>query len=63
MAQVNARLENPTVFGVAVGALYFLFRVLIEHSSPAAALVNALWIAAIAVVVRLVMNRFAGARK
>ena len=63
MDVINARLENPTLFGVVVGGLYFLFRVLIEHSAPADALVNALYIAAIAVIVRIFMNRRRGVRK
>ena len=63
MAAINARLENPTLFGVAVGVLYFLFRVLVQHASPAEVLVNALYIAAIAVIVRLVVNRRRGIRK
>jgi hypothetical protein len=37
--------------------------VLIEHSAPAEALVNALYIAAIAVIVRIFMNRRRGVRK
>jgi hypothetical protein len=63
MDVINARLENPTLFGVVVGGLYFLFRVLVLHSSPADALVNSLYIAAIAVIVRIFMNRRNGVRK
>jgi hypothetical protein len=63
MDQVNARLENPTLFGVVVGALYLVFRVVVQHSPAADALVNALYIAAIAVVFRIVFNRMKAARK
>jgi hypothetical protein len=63
MTQINARLENPVLFGVAVGALYLLFRVVVMHSSAAGALVNALYIAAIALLVRSFMNRAKAARK
>jgi hypothetical protein len=63
MTQINARLENPVLFGVAVGALYLLFRVAVMHSSAAGALVNALYIAAIALLVRSFMNRAKAARK
>ncbi len=63
MTDVNARLENPIVFGLLVGALYLLFRVAVMHSSVADALVNALYIAAIALLVRAFMNRAKAARK
>jgi hypothetical protein len=63
IAEVNARLENPTLFGILVGVLYLAFRVVVQHASPADALVNALYIAAIAVVFRLVANRMKAARK
>ncbi len=63
MTDVNARLENPIVFGLLVGALYLLFRVAVMHSSGADALVNALYIAAIALLVRAFMNRAKAARK
>ena len=63
IAAINARLENPTVFGAVIGVLYFLYRVLVERSAPAQVLVNALYIAAIAVLVRIVMNRWRAARK
>jgi hypothetical protein len=63
IAAINARIENPTVFGAVIGVVYFLYRVLIERSSPAQVLVNALYIAAIAVLVRIVMNRWRAARK
>jgi hypothetical protein len=63
MAEMNARLENPALFGIVVGVLYFSFRVAVAHSSPAAALVSAFYIAAFAVLVRLVMNRMRAVRK
>ncbi len=63
MSGIFVALENPVVFGLAAGAVYFVFRTSFQHDVAAEALVSALNVGAVMVIVRLLLNRFTGVRK